>query len=140
MKTRKSSPRPPRRKTPADVVAMQADNGQGAARKRKGRAFDGRTREAKRWTALHEHYVALAGKQHDQLARALASLIVQREALDRASARGEPIDPLLLCRLSGEIRRLLSRLGLDEPAPDPLPHDAPSWMLGPRAPAPEGAA
>jgi hypothetical protein len=37
-------------------------------------------------------------------------LIVQREALDLASARGEPVDPLHLVRVSGEIRRLTARI------------------------------
>ena len=38
-------------------------------------------------------------------------MIVQREHLDLASARGEMVDPLLACRLSGEIRRLLAHGG-----------------------------
>ncbi len=105
---------------PADAARTRAECGRaGTAKRSRKRPVDGRTREAKRWRSLHEHYVALAGKQHDQMCRALATLIVQREALDLASARGELIDPLLVCRLSGEIRRLLSRLGLDEePAED----------------------
>jgi hypothetical protein len=97
----------------ANAGETPARSGRDGSAKQARKPVDGRTRAVKRWRALHSHYLGLAGQQHDQLARALATLVVQRESLDHAAQRGELIDPLLLCRLSGEIRRLLARLGLD---------------------------
>ena len=85
-----------------------------AGKRVRSKPVDGRTHAAKRWRTLHAHYIALAGQRHDQLCRALASLIVERERIDLALARGEPADPLHLVRVSGEIRRIMTRLGLDE--------------------------
>jgi hypothetical protein len=62
---------------------------------------------------LYAHYAAHAGPQGDQMARALAFAVCAREQLDVRLTKGELVDPLLLCRLSGEIRRLLARLGID---------------------------
>jgi hypothetical protein len=113
-----SSARMSEKNKPAVAAVTRAESARDRAGKRnRKRPVDGRTRPAKAWRRHYEHYAALAGKQHDQLARALATLITQRDFLDQASARGEMIDPLLACRLSGEIRRLLTRLGLDEPEP-----------------------
>ena len=115
MKSARSNGREPSRNSPTDAAVTRAESVRDRAGKRvRSKPVDGRTRPAKRWKALHEHYAGLVGPQRDQACRALASLIVQREALDLASARGDLVDPLMLVRLSGEIRRLLSRLGLDE--------------------------
>lgn len=105
----------PSRIPPADPAATRASRGRDRTAKRsRKRAVDGRTRAARAWRRHYQHFLALAGERHDQLARALASAICTREQLDEAIARGEMVDPLLLTRLSGEIRRLLARCGLDE--------------------------
>lgn len=59
------------------------------------------------------------GGKQEQFCSALATLTVQRERMDLAAARGELIDAIHLVRLSGEIRRLMTKLGLDAlPAED----------------------
>jgi hypothetical protein len=60
-------------------------------------------------------------------------MIVQRELLDAALARGEPIDTMILVRLVGAIGRVMLRTGLDAstnkaPAEDE-PHDGTEAML-----------
>lgn len=109
------------RKQPADSARLVAAKPTARSRITNGKQLhagaDGRTREARRWRDLYRHYMVATGGRCEQLCRSLASLIVERERLDAACARGEPVDALLLVRLSGEIRRLLTRLGLDEPEP-----------------------
>jgi hypothetical protein len=84
-----------------------------------GRTIDGRLASAKRWRALLAGFTVRTGGRHPELCAALASLIVRREMLDAAVMRAEPVDTDLLMRLSGEIRRLMTKLGLDEePAED----------------------
>lgn len=101
------------------------------------RAFDGRTRQAKRWRALNEAFKARSGHRHDELCASLASLTVRREQLDVDLARGRDVDADLLLRLSSEIRRTAERLGLvnSDDEPKPLSPDAPSWLVGSRAEA-----
>ncbi len=80
---------------------------------------DGRSSAARRWKEIFRDSMAQTGGVRDSLCRSLASLTVQREALDAALARGESVDTALLVKLSGEIRRTMTRLGLDEePAED----------------------
>lgn len=103
--------------------------------------IDGRSRPARRLRDLFLHYMAETGGKREQECRSLASLILTRESLDAALARGEPVEPMDLVRVCGAISRALVRLGLvAENEPELVPHDAPAWALGPRAPAPEEAA
>lgn len=84
--------------------------------------IDGRTGPARRWKECFYYYMSETGGRHEQIIRGLASLIVARERLDAAMAKGEAVDVLALVRLAGQIQRCLRALGLvtvdDEPAPD----------------------
>ncbi len=73
---------------------------------------DGRSREARRYRDLFKHYMALADGRHEELCKQAASLVMQRELLDAAMVRGEPVDVLALTRLSGAINRTLAKLNL----------------------------
>jgi len=79
---------------------------------------DGRSSAARRWKEIFRDSMHNTGGRHEQTCRSLASMVLQREALDAALARGEPIDADLLLRLSSEIRRTTTRLGLDEASPE----------------------
>jgi hypothetical protein len=60
---------------------------------------------------------------------------MQSETLDAMIARGETVTTDEVVKLSGELRRVMSRLGLigyDEDEPAPLPADAPAWLIGER--------
>ena len=74
--------------------------------------MDGRTRQARRWRDIFRDHLKQTGGQQEILCRSLASLVVQREFLDAAIARGELVDPLHLVRTCGAIARILIRLGL----------------------------
>jgi len=73
---------------------------------------DGRSREARRYRDLFKHYVALTHGQHEDLCKQAAALVMQRELLDAAMVRGEPVDVLALTRLSGAINRTFAKLNL----------------------------
>ena len=75
--------------------------------------IDGRSRLGRRWREVFFDAMRRTDGRNMQLCRGLASAVLQREALDAALTRGEPVDTGLLIKLSGEIRRLLTRLGLD---------------------------
>ncbi len=84
------------------------------------------------------------GRRSEALCRRYASLVMQSEALDAKIARGETVATDEVVKLSGELRRVSTVLGLtdaaDEPADTPpLPPDAPSWLIGPRAESAETA-
>lgn len=84
-------------------------------------AVDGRSREARRWRDLFRHYMVETDSRNEQLCRQLASLVVRREALDSEVAAGKPVDIDLLLRLSSEIRRSMTRLGLlADPEDEPI--------------------
>lgn len=103
----------PRRRSTADAAATRAGSSPDRPPKRpRSKPVDGRTRAARRWKALHARYLALAGVQHDELVRALCTLLVRRERMDLAAQRGESVDPLHLVRVSGEVRRVMERLNL----------------------------
>ena len=107
-------PKPPAR-SPADAAATRAGSSRGrTANRPRFRPVDGRTRAARRWRTLFLDAMRRTGGKHEQFCSALATLTVQRERMDLAAARGELIDALHLVRLSGEIRRLMAKLGLDE--------------------------
>lgn len=121
------APSTPRYK-PSDALVKMRESGYRPSKKhafryasRNKRAVDGRTRAAQAWKRHYNYYLALAPK-HDALARALASCLVQREQLDHAIARGEFVDPMLLVRISGEVRRLMRRID-DVAAIDSEPAD-----------------
>lgn len=71
---------------------------------------DGRSREARRWRDLYRQFCDQAPGSNEQLCRSLATLIMQRELLDAAAARGDLIDPLHLVRITGAIHRTLAFL------------------------------
>ena len=73
---------------------------------------DGRSREARRYRDLFRDYVALTHGQHEDLCKQAAALVMQRELLDAAMVRGEPVDVLALTRLSGAINRTFAKLNL----------------------------
>ncbi|MQA64501.1 MAG: hypothetical protein GEU76_01145 [Alphaproteobacteria bacterium] len=99
---------------------------------------DGRSRAARRFRDLLRAFLDKTGGRHADTCRALAAMCMERERLESKMAAGEVIDTDLLLRLASEIRRSQERVGLleGEPAPELLPHDAPLWMIGERAPAP----
>jgi hypothetical protein len=70
---------------------------------------DGRSATARRFKELYRFFRSQA-PERDAEARQLASLILQREALDAAIVRGEPVDIFHLVRLAGAINRTLARL------------------------------
>jgi hypothetical protein len=78
-----------------------------------GYGFDMRSREGRRWRDIYRQYMEASGNRHEQLCRGLASLVLRREQLDGAMARGEHVDADLLIKLSGEIRRTLTRLNIN---------------------------
>lgn len=69
---------------------------------------DGRSASARRWRDLYHN--AIARGASEQLARSLASLTSERERMDAAIARDEPIDRWELVRLANAIARLDSRI------------------------------
>jgi len=71
--------------------------------------IDGRSREARRYKELFYFYRDQAPR-NDELARQLAGLILQREQLDAALARGEAVDPFHQVRIASCINRTLARL------------------------------
>lgn len=81
---------------------------------------DGRSREARRWRDLYRQYMAETSGRHEQLCRTLASLVLQREVLDAALARGESVSIDDLLRLAGAISRTLARLGLVADTAEPV--------------------
>jgi hypothetical protein len=83
--------------------------------------IDGRCRDARRYRDLYSQFMRQCHGQHDQLCRQLASLVLQRERLDAAIARGELADDLHLVRLAGIINRTLARL--NRVAPDTAGRD-----------------
>jgi hypothetical protein len=96
---------------------------------------DLRTAAGRRWRDCYLELMDKTNGRSETLCRSAASLIVRREALDAKIALGEDVSTDDLLRLASEIRRTLSRLGLDdEPAAAdaPLPPDAPPWRLGAR--------
>ena len=72
---------------------------------------DDRSRSARRFRDLYHGYLEQTGGEHDELCRQAATLVLQRERLDAAVVRGEPVDPSHLVRLAGSINRTLAKLG-----------------------------
>jgi len=138
MKTRKISRTEPRQNSPADrarIAEVPRNNRSAIANGALG--VDQRTKTGRRWRDLFLHYMGETGGKREQECRSLSSLVLTRESLDAALARGEPVDPMDLVRVCGAISRALVRLGLvdaDEPD-EPLPADAPAWAIGRRAEA-----
>lgn len=69
---------------------------------------DGTSAEYRRWRDLYLDAMQRSGGA-EQLARSYATLCVERERLDAAAARGEPVDPWEVVRLANTIARLDSR-------------------------------
>ena len=80
---------------------------------------DGRSRGARRFRDLYHDYLNQTGGRHDELCRQAATLVLQRERLDVALVKGEPVDPSHLVRLAGAINRTLARLNLLSGEPEP---------------------
>jgi len=80
--------------------------------------IDQRSSTARRYRDLVNGYLAETGRKEPDLCKQAASLVLQRELLDAAMVRGEPVDTLLLVRLSGAINRTLERLQRASVDPD----------------------
>jgi hypothetical protein len=105
--------------------------------------IDLRSKDGRRWRDIYAAAMEATHARHESLCRQLATLTIRREQLDAQVAAGRDVDIDLLLRLSSEVRRTQERLGLldaGDDEPDLLPHDAPLWMVGERASAPEEAA
>lgn len=80
--------------------------------------LDGRSAEARRYRDLVSAYISDAGGLDNcsevrvGLARRLAALVVQSEAMEARLLSGEPVDVAKLCTLASTIVRISSRLGL----------------------------
>lgn len=78
--------------------------------------IDGRTAEARRWRDVHAELAEALGHEPGVAERALlrraTSLTVCCERLDADLARGEPVDPDRLVRLSNGLGRAFMALGL----------------------------
>jgi hypothetical protein len=81
-------------------------------------AINGRTRAGRRFKALFTDYMAQTGGKDEALCRQAAALVLQREMLDAAIVRGEPVNTLHLARLAGAINITLSKLRKLRPDPD----------------------
>lgn len=82
---------------------------------------DLRTAAGRRWRDCYIDLTHRTRGQHEQLCRSAASLIVRREALDAKIALGQDVPTDDLLRLVSELRRTMTRLGLDaddEPGED----------------------
>lgn len=90
---------------------------------------DGRTRDARRWRDLFRQFMAETGNRNETLCRSLASMVIMREALDAALAKGEPVDPQDLIRVCGAISRLMTKLNLVEEPPPVHEGPAPPWVV-----------
>ena len=102
---------------------------------------DGRSAGARRYRDVLAEVMEQTGRRNEALCRRYASLVMQSETLDAKIASGETVATDEVVKLSGELRRVMSRLGLiggdEEPGdPPPLPPDSPSWLIGPRQPEP----
>jgi hypothetical protein len=73
---------------------------------------DGRTLEARRWRDLYEDAMARSGGLQEERCRTLATLILRKELLEGDLVSGRNVDPEILVKLSGEIRRISVALGL----------------------------
>jgi hypothetical protein len=96
---------------------------------------DGRSAGARRYRDVLADVMEQTGRRNEALCRRYASLVMQSETLDAMIARGETVTTDEVVKLSGELRRVMSRLGLigyDEDEPAPLPADAPAWLIGER--------
>lgn len=88
-----------------------------------GPGVNGNTAEARRWRDLFRSFnTSKPGLAGQHLARRAATLCIQLERMDAASARGEEVDGDLLVRLSNSMTRCLESLGLTT-APQPAPVD-----------------
>lgn len=147
MKTAPNSGPEPHQNSPADSRVPAAAKKTARSRLTNGsqtflERLDGRGVLARRWRDLYWDFLAQTGGKNETLVRTLTSLCVQRDAIDVRLARGEPVETADLIRVAGAISRLMTKLGLVADADadnEPLPADAPEWMLGRRA-APEEAA
>jgi hypothetical protein len=80
---------------------------------------DLRTAAGRRWRDCFLDLMHRTGGRSEQLCRSAASLIVRREALDAKIALGEDVPTDELLRLVSELRRTMTRLGLDADAEEP---------------------
>lgn len=79
--------------------------------------LDGRSIAARRWRDLFCQFMAQTGGRNEIMVRTLASLCLQRDLIDMRLAKGEDVDAGELIKLSGEIRRVMGRLGIVEEPP-----------------------
>lgn len=75
---------------------------------------DGRSLAARRWRDLFRTFMAETGGRNEPMVRMLASLCLQRDLMDVRLAKGEDVEAGELVKLSGEIRRVMARLGIVE--------------------------
>lgn len=72
--------------------------------------IDGRSAMYRRFRDLYHQFLRKTDGRHAELCQQAAALVVQRELLDAAVVRGEPVDTLHLVRLSGVINRTLAQI------------------------------
>jgi hypothetical protein len=115
-------PRDIDRSSPANSVLPAAAKKQARARITNGRQLfldrlDGRGRLARRYRDLYRGFLSQTDGGNEVMVRTLTSMCLQREQLDSAVARGEPVDAMNLIRVCGAISRLMTKLGLVTEAP-----------------------
>jgi hypothetical protein len=89
---------------------------------------DGRSREARRWIALHDAYRDALPQRptvsQGALLRTLATASLALEVIAAQQAHGEPVDDERLVALANLQSRLMDRLGIggssEPPKPDPV--------------------
>lgn len=122
MKTARTSGPEPHKNSPADRTGIAAVPRNNRSRITNGAlGVDLRSKQGRRWRDVYSDAMRETGGRHETLCKQAATLIVQRERMDAALARGEDVDVSLLIKLAGAINRTLTRLGLDaehEPAED----------------------
>ncbi len=81
---------------------------------------DMRSAVGRRWRDCYLDLMHRTGGRSEQLCRSAASLIVRREAIDAKIALGADVATDELLRLVSELRRVMTRLGIDADEPGEL--------------------
>ena len=82
--------------------------------------IDGRSHTYRRFRDLYQFYMSKTDGRNAELCKQLASLIVQREALDADVMRGKHVDPFHFVRIVNATNRTLGKLQIAKDDPDKL--------------------